>query len=469
MTMPKEHFDICIIGAGPGGYVCAIRAAQLGLRTCIVEKDQYLGGTCLNVGCIPSKALLHSTEMYHFTVHQSRAHGIETGDIRLNLHSLMKRKEAIVNSLRRGVETLVRNRRITIYRGLGTIPEAGRVNVSQGDAIDSIPCDNIVIATGSKVAELPFMPFDGHTVVSSDDAIAFESVPRRLLVVGGGAIGLELGSVWARLGSEITVVEALPNIAPTFDESISRAAARVFKKQGLRIETSAQVTGLHREQSHVVVSVQSGHQTLEFEVEKVLVAVGRVPNTANLGLRESGVGLDARGFVLTDENLQTDLPGIYAIGDTVEGPMLAHRAEEEGIAVAETIAGRDGEVNYEVIPNVIYTNPEIASVGISETEARERGFEVRIGQFPMAANGRAVTSDATEGVVKIIAHSDSDQLLGVQVFARNASEIIASAVAHMEYGGSAEDLARTIHAHPTLSEALKEAALAVDGLSIHSL
>lgn len=467
--MPEEHFDICIIGAGPGGYVCAIRAAQLGLRICIVEKDRHLGGTCLNVGCIPSKALLHSTEMYHFTVHQSRAHGIETGDIRLNLQNLMKKKEDIVNSLRRGVESLVRNRRITIFRGLGTIPAAGRVNVTLADAMQSIHCDNIVIATGSKVAELPFMPFDGQTVVSSDDAIAFDSVPRRLLVVGGGAIGLELGSVWARLGSEVTVVEALPNIAPAFDRSISRAAARIFRRQGLRIETSARVTGLHREQSHVVVSVLRGHQTLELEAEKILVAVGRVPNTANLELRELGIGVDARGFVLTDENLQTDVPGIYALGDAVEGPMLAHRAEEEGIAVAETIVGRDGEVNYQVIPNVIYTDPEIASVGISETEARERGLEVKIGQFPIAANGRAVTSDATEGVVKIIAHADSDQLLGIQVFARNASEIIASAVAHMEYGGSAEDLARTIHAHPTLSEALKEAALAVDGLSIHSL
>lgn len=467
--MPEEHFDICIIGAGPGGYVCAIRAAQLGLRVCIVEKDRHLGGTCLNVGCIPSKALLHSTEMYHFTVHQSRAHGIEAGDIRLNLQNLMKKKEDIVNSLRRGVESLVRNRRITVFRGLGTIPEAGRVNVTLADAIQSIHCDNIVIATGSKVAELPFMPFDGQTVVSSDDAIAFDRVPRRLLVVGGGAIGLELGSVWARLGSKVTVVEALPNIAPAFDKSISRAAARILRRQGLRIETSAQVTGLHREPSHVVVSVLRGHQTLELEAEKILVAVGRVPNTANLRLRELGIGLDARGFVLTDESLQTDVPGIYALGDAAEGPMLAHRAEEEGIAVAETIAGKDGEVNYQVIPNVIYTDPEIACVGISETEARERGLDVKTGQFPIAANGRAVTSDATEGVVKIIAHADSNQLLGVQVFARNASEIIASAVAHMEYGGSAEDLARTIHAHPTLSEALKEAALAVDGLSIHSL
>lgn len=467
--MPEEHFDICIIGAGPGGYVCAIRAAQLGLKTCIVEKDQYLGGTCLNVGCIPSKALLHSTEMYHFTLHQSRAHGIETGDIRLNLQNLMKKKEDVVNSLRRGIETLVKNRKITTYRGLGTIPTAGSVNVSQADAIRNVPCDNIVIATGSKVAELPVMPFDGHKVVSSDEAIAFESVPQRLLVVGGGAIGLELGSVWARLGSEVTVVEALSNIAPTFDESISRAAARVFRKQGLRIETSAQVTGLNREQSLLVVSVRRGQETFEFEADKILVAVGRVPNTANLGLKELGVGLDARGFVLTDENLQTDVPGIYALGDAVKGPMLAHRAEEEGIAVAEIIADEGGEVNYEVIPNVIYTDPEIASVGISQTEARERGLEVKIGQFPIAANGRAVTSDATDGVVKIIAHAESSQLLGVQVFSRNASEIIASAVAHMEYGGSAEDLARTIHAHPTLSEALKEAALAVNGLSIHSL
>lgn len=467
--MAENNFNLIVIGAGPGGYVCAIRAAQLGLKTAIIEKDPFLGGTCLNVGCIPSKALLHSTEMYHFTAHQSRSHGIKTGDVSIDIDSLMRRKDQVVSKLRKGVEMLVGKRDIQIFHGVGEIIESGSVNVRGPDGSQIIYSPNIVIATGSKVSELSGISIDGNRIVSSDHAIAFDRAPESLVVVGGGAIGLELGSVWARLGTKVTVVEFLSRIVPTFDEEISAMAERIFRKQGFRIETSAKVSGLEESEERINVHVARGEERFEIETEKVLIAVGRSPCTDGLGLEKVGITTNRRGFVVTDASLQSNVTGIYAIGDAVEGPMLAHKAEEEGVAVAETIAGHQGEVNYDAIPNVIYTNPEIACVGVTENSAKENGINVTTGKFPLAANGRAITSGVTDGLVKVIADTESNRILGIHIMAPNASELIASAVAHIEYGGSAEDIARTIHAHPTLSESLKEASLAVSNSSLHSL
>ena len=467
--MPEDTFDCAVIGSGPGGYVAAIRAAQLGLKTAIIEKDKFLGGTCLNVGCIPSKALLHSTEMYHFAAHESSAHGIKTGDVSMDIATLMKKKTGVVDTLRRGVETLIKKRKIAIFKGYGKLLGNGKIEIKGEKNSEEIAARNIILATGSKVAELPFLKCDGVHIVSSDDAIAFDSAPEKLIVIGGGAIGLELGSVWSRLGSEVTIVEFLPRIAATYDPDITQLAERIFKKQGMKIETSAAVTGVKINGDQSIVSVDKKGKTLEFTADKVLLSVGRVPFNEGLGLEEVGVSKDDRGRIITDESFRTNVEGIYAIGDTIEGPMLAHKAEEEGVAAAEIIAGKAGHVNYKAIPNVIYTEPEMASVGISEEDAKEQNLEVHIGKFPLAANGRAIASGTTDGMVKVIADAVTDQLLGVQVISHNASELIAAAVVHMEYCGSAEDMARTVTAHPTLSESLKEAAMAVDKASIHSL
>ncbi len=467
--MAETEFDLIVIGSGPGGYVCAIRAAQLGLKTALVEKDANLGGTCMNVGCIPSKALLHSTEIYHQTVATAKSHGIETGPVTIDLGRLMEKKDGVVNRLQKGVEALVKGRKIAIFKGFGRLTGSGAVEVKSGNDSRIIKADNIVLATGSKAAELPFLKFDGKTVVSSDQAIAFDEVPSKLVVVGGGAIGLELGSVWSRLGSEVSIVEFLPNIAPTFDPDVSKRAMHYFKKQRMSIHTSAKVTGLDKKDGRIFVQVEKKGTTSDFEADKVLVCVGRKPFNEGLGLKEAGVETTSHGFIKTEKGFRTSASGIFAIGDTTEGPMLAHKAEEEGVAVAEIISGHHGEVNYKIIPNVIYTDPEIAGVGLTETQAKDEGLAVKVGKFPFSANGRAIASDAQDGFVKVLADAKTDRVLGVQILAKNASELIAAAVAHMEYGGSAEDIARTIHAHPTLSEALKEAALAVDKASIHSL
>lgn len=467
--MPEDTFDCAVIGSGPGGYVAAIRAAQLGLKTAIIEKDKFLGGTCLNVGCIPSKALLHSTEMYHFAAHESSVHGINTGDVSMDIATLMKKKTGVVDTLRRGVETLIKKRKIAIFKGHGKLLGNGKIKIKGEKDSEEIVARNIILATGSKVAELPFLKCDGKHVVSSNDAIAFDSAPEKLIVIGGGAIGLELGSVWSRLGSEVTIVEFLPRIAATYDPDITQLAERIFKKQGMKIETAATVTGVEINGDQSIVSVDKKGKTLEFPADKVLLSVGRVPYNEGLGLEEVGVSKDDRGRIITDESFRTNVEGVYAIGDTIEGPMLAHKAEEEGIAVAEIISGKAGYVNYKAIPNVIYTEPEMASVGISEEDTKEQNLEVNVGKFPLAANGRAIASGTTDGMVKVIADAVTDRLLGVQVISHNASELIAAAVVHMEYCGSAEDMARTVTAHPTLSESLKEAAMAVDKASIHSL
>lgn len=467
--MAEESFDVVVVGAGPGGYVCAIRAAQLGLKTALVEKEKTLGGTCLNVGCIPSKALLHSSEMVHFARHGAAPLGLKLEKTSVDLPAMMKKKDETVSALVGGVGMLVKKKGAKIFQGTGRLKDSSTVEVVGAKKTETLKARHIVLATGSAPAELPFLPFDGKTVVHSTDALVFDTIPKSLAVVGGGAIGLELGSVWARLGSKVTVVEFLPHIAPTFDEDVSKLLERSLKKQGLSIELGAKVTGTKKAKGKTVLTAERDDKKLEVEADKILVAVGRVPFIEGLGLEDAGIELDERKRVKTDVGFQTNVPGIYAIGDVIAGPMLAHKAEDEGVAVAELIAGKAGHVNYDVIPNIIYTDPEVCSTGLTEKDAKDRGIEVRTGKFPFTANGRALANDATEGFIKVVADAKTDRVLGVQMIGKNTSELIAAAVAHMEYGGSAEDIARTVHAHPTLSEALKEAALAVDKRAIHSL
>ena len=465
-----SSFDLTVIGAGPGGYVAAIKGAQLGLKVALVEKDATLGGTCLNIGCIPSKALLHSTEVYH-AAHAGAKHGLTGVDkIGFDVAAMQKNKAEVVNRLCTGVKTLVEKRGITRFQGLGRLVGSGKVEIVTASGKETIESKNIIVATGSSVVELPFLKFDGDKIISSDHALSLDKVPERLVVVGAGAIGLEMGSVWARLGAKVTVVEMLPVVGgPGFDQDVSKVAERAFKKQGLDFELGVKVTGARVEKKEVVLLAEKNGKPVEFPADKILVAVGRKANTAGLGAAEAGLKLDERGRIVIDGHFATNLPGVFAIGDVVAGPMLAHKAEEEGVACVENIAGKHGHVNYDVIPGVVYTEPELASVGLTEAEATKRGLTVKVGKFNLLANGRAIASDATDGLVKIVADAKTDKLLGAQIVSKNASEMIASLVAHMEYGGSAEDIARTCHAHPTISESIKEAAMAVDKMSIHSL
>ena len=471
-----DTFDVIIIGAGPGGYVCAFRAAQLGLKVALVEKRATLGGTCLNVGCIPSKALLHSSEHLVWARQHAAEHGIRLGSVELDLAAFMKRKDEVVNKLVGGVGQLAKARQITVLNGAAEFTGANSIRVSQssGSARD-LTAPNIVIATGSAPAELPFLKFDGRTIVSSDHAIAFDAVPAKVVVVGGGAIGLELGSVWSRLGSEVTVVEFLPKIVATYDDDIVRNFTRLLQKQGLKIEVNAKVTGVElqsqnrRLEAPAKLLAEREGKRLEFPADRVLVSVGRRPFTDGLGLEKAGVALDDKKRIKVDSHLRTTTPGIWAIGDVVAGPMLAHKAEEDGVAVAEWIAGKHGHINWDLVPAIVYTSPEVASVGLGEDGARGQGRAVRIGKFNFAANGRAIAAGGTDGYVKVIADANSDQLLGAQILGHNAGELISEVVTHMEYGGSAEDLARTIHAHPTMSEAVKEAGLAVSKSALHAL
>lgn len=460
--------DLLIIGGGPAGYVCAIRAAQLGLSVALVEKHLHLGGTCLNVGCIPSKALLHSTELFHQLSHGEK-HGILAESVKIDIAKLMERKSGVVDQLRKGVRMLVEKRKIAIHSGTGSLEGEGKVKVTpkEGDPY-TLAAKNIVIATGSSPVELPFLKFDGQDIVSSTEALEFTEVPKRLVVVGGGAIGLELGCVWARLGSEVTVVEFLPTIAAGSDEDVSKLAERIFKKQGLKIDTATKVTGASKKDGAWVLEAEKKGKAVTYEADKILVAVGRKAHTEGLGLDKVGLETDERGRIPTD-HFKTKVNNIWAIGDVITGPMLAHKAEEDGVAVAEMIAGKPGHVDYDLVPNVIYTHPEIASAGLTERLAAERKLDVRVGKFNLMANGRAIAQDATEGMVKVIADAKTDRLLGVAIIAAGASEMIANAVAHMTYGGSAEDLGRTVHAHPTISESLKEAALSVDKNAIHGI
>jgi dihydrolipoamide dehydrogenase len=458
-----SSFDLIVIGAGPGGYVCAFRAAQLGLKVALIDKRPTLGGTCLNVGCIPSKALLHSSEHYAFAKTHAAAHGIKFDGVSLDLAALLKKKDDVVTKLTGGVAALAKARKITVLTGSAKFTAANTIVV--GD--QSLTAKNIVIATGSTPVELPFLKFDGTTIVSSDHAINLPTVPKRLAVIGGGAIGLELGSVWARLGAEVTVVEFLPKIAAAYDDDIVRAFTRILQKQGLKIEVGAKVTGYDTHAG--LLNAERGAEKLSFPADVVLVAVGRRPYTDGLGLEVAGINLDEKKRIAVDAHLRTNVPGIWAIGDVVAGPMLAHKAEEDGVAVAEWIAGQHGHVNWDLVPAIVYTDPEVASVGLGEDAAKAKGIAVNVGKFNFAANGRAIAADATDGFVKIIADATTDKILGAQILGHNAGELISEIVTHMEYGGSAEDLARTIHAHPTMSEAVKEAALAVSKAALHAI
>jgi len=468
--MSEVQFNLIVIGAGPGGYVAAIRAAKLGMKVACVERE-YLGGTCLNVGCIPSKALLDSSEKYHALKHQFAKHGIIAADVKLDLTQMMKRKDEVVKSLTSGVDGLFKKNKIVHLKGHATVSAAGNVEVKSADGkSQSYTASHIIIATGSAPIQIPALPFDGKNILSSTEAIAIPEIPKKIIVVGGGYIGVELGSVWNRLGSEVLVIEFMERILPVSDTETSLALQRMLEKQGIKFRFKTAATGVEMKNGKVKLSWKSGDETGVEEVDKVLVCVGRKPVTDNLGLDKLGVKMDVKGFVLVDDHYQTNIPGIYAIGDVIGGIMLAHKAEEEGVACAELLAGKAGHVNYGCCPAVVYTHPEFASVGLTEEQAKSRGGgagEVRIGKFPFLANGRAKGMDETDGFVKVIADARTDKLLGVHILAAHASDMIHEAVAVMEFSGSAEDIARIFHAHPTLPEALKEAAMAVDKRAIH--
>jgi dihydrolipoamide dehydrogenase len=463
--MPDFDYQLVVIGSGPGGYVAAIRASQLGLKTAIVEKDKTLGGTCLNVGCIPSKALLASSEHLHFAKERFALHGIITGEIKVDLGAMMKRKGEVVNKLTSGVAYLMKKNKIEVVKGVGKPLDGNTVEVTGADGTKkTLKTQNILLATGSVPIELPFLKFDGKKVISSDQGIALEKIPKKLLVIGAGAIGLELGSVWARLGAEVTVIEFLPRIAAIgFDAETSKILQRNLEKLGMKFELSTKIESAKVTDSGVELQGVQGDKKVTYAGDLVLVSVGRKPYTAGLELDKAGVKLTERGRIAVNDHWQTSVPSIYSIGDVIDGPMLAHKAHEEGVAVSEKIAGKPGHVNYNIIPGIIYTAPEAASVGLTEDEAKEKKIDVKVGKFAFTANGRAIANDTTEGFVKIIADAKTDKVLGAHIVASCASELIAETVMLMEYSGSSEDLARTIHAHPTMSEAVKEAALAVDG------
>ncbi len=463
-------FDLVVIGAGPGGYVAAIRAAQLGLKVACVEKRGALGGTCLNVGCIPSKALLDSSELYHLAQQRFGKHGIRVEGLGLDVPAMLARKDAVVKGMTGGVAGLFKKNKVEPVYGVARLDSPTTVSVTKTDGgQETLEAKHILLATGSEPIGLPFLPFDGQVVVTSTEALCFDRVPEHLLVVGGGYIGLELGSVWKRLGAKVTVVEFLPRIVPIADFEIGQALHRSLIKQGLEIQLQTKVTGakVANGRASVTAETQDG-QALTYDCDRVLVAVGRRPFADGLGLESLGVAVDKAGRVAVDHHFRTNVPGLSAIGDLIRGPMLAHKAEEEGVAVAEILAGKAGHVNYDTIPSVIYTWPEMASVGITEEQAKERGLDYRVGKFSFMANGRARAMDETEGFVKILADAQTDRLLGVHILGPRASDMIAEAVTTMEFAGSAEDIARICHAHPTLSEAVKEAAMAVDRRAIHS-
>jgi dihydrolipoamide dehydrogenase len=464
-----DSFDLVVIGAGPGGYVCAIRAAQLGLKTAIVEKRATLGGTCLNVGCIPSKALLESSEVFEVTLNSSGDHGVVVGNVGLDLEAMMTRKDRIVGELTGGVATLMKKNKVAVFTGRGELAAADKVVVHSDDGTTELGAGHVCLAMGSAAIDLPFLPVDGNRVVSSTEALSFETVPKRLVVIGAGAVGLELGSVWRRLGSRVTVIEMLPTVTPFADKQLAKALERALTDQGLEIRLSTKVTAAKVLKTKVKLTVENdkaGPETVD--CDRVLVAVGRRPVTAGAGLDEIGITLDDSGRVVVDDQLRTNLPTVWAIGDIVRGPMLAHKAEDEGMAVAERIAGLPGHVNYDAVPNVVYTDPELAMVGRTEAELKEADVPFNTGRFMFRANGRAKSLGNEVGMVKILADKVTDEILGVHMVGPRVSELIAEAAMAMEMRASAEDLARTCHAHPTLTEVVREAALAVDKRAIHS-
>ena len=469
----ETSYDVIVIGAGPGGYVAAIRAAQLGLKTACVEKRETLGGTCLNVGCIPSKALLQASEKFEEAQHGLAAFGVKTGKVELDLPTMLSHKDKTVKSNVDGVGYLFKKNKIDWLKGAGALAGNGGVTVTaSGGAKTSYKAKHIIIATGSDVMSLPGMTIDEKTIVSSTGALSLASVPQRMVVIGGGVIGLELGSVWQRLGSQVTVVEFLDRILPPMDGEVSKQMQRILAKQGIVFKLSTKVTaakpgpgGISLTLEPAQPSVAAKSETLDADV--VLVAVGRKPYTEGLGLEGVGVALDSRGRIAVDKHFQSNVPGIYAIGDCIAGPMLAHKAEDEGMALAEIIAGQAGHVNYDVIPNIVYTWPEVAAVGMTEEELKAAGIAYKVGKFPFTANGRARAMNATEGFVKILADARTDRVLGCHMVGPDTSHLIAEIAIAMEFGASSEDIARTSHGHPTLSEVVKEAALAVAGRPIH--
>ncbi|MGH7036883.1 MAG: dihydrolipoyl dehydrogenase [Stellaceae bacterium] len=462
-----DRYDVVIIGAGPGGYVAAIRAAQLGLSTACIESRSALGGTCLNIGCIPSKALLNSSERYAETTGVLAEHGIRVEGVALDLAAMMARKDKVVETLTRGVEFLFRKNKIDWLRGTGHIAAPGRVVLADADGTArEIAAGAIIVATGSESTPLPGLDIDERTILSSTGALALDRVPRRLAVIGGGYIGLELGSVWRRLGAEVTVVELLDHIVPAMDRELGRALQRVLARAGIAFKLATRVLDVRRDGAGIVLELE-GKARESLAADAVLVAVGRRPFTAGLGLEAAGVARDNSGRIVVDDGFATNVAGIYAIGDAIRGPMLAHKAEEEGAALAERLAGQHSAVDYDAIPAVVYTWPEVASVGKTEEELKAAGVAYRAGRFPFTANPRARANGDTEGFVKILAEEGSDRVLGVHIIGPDAGTLIAEAVLAKEFGASAEDIARTCHAHPTLSEAVKEAALAVAGRAIH--
>ena len=465
----SDKFQATIIGGGPGGYVCAIRLAQLGFKTACIESRGALGGTCLNVGCIPSKSLLNLSENYHKAKSFDQL-GIEVGQIKLNLEKMMKNKEKAVDVLTKGVEFLFKKNKVTYFKGTGSLNSNNQIKITDSNKKEIlINSDKIIISTGSEAQELPGTKFDEKIILSSTGALSLNSVPKKMIIVGGGYIGLEMGSVWSRLGSEVHVVEFLDHITPGMDKEISKEFMKILKKQGIKFHMETKVENIKKNTNSATVTISNkdGKQS-QIETDVVLISVGRKPNTKNLNLENIGVKLDNKKRVKVNKNFETNIQNIYAIGDVIEGPMLAHKAEEEGIAVAELIAGQSGHVNYNVIPGVIYTTPEVAAVGQTEEILKEKNVKYKVGKFSFMANSRAKAINEVEGFVKILADEMSDKVLGVHLIGPHAGELIAEMAVAMEFGASAEDIARTCHAHPTFSEAIKEAALSVDKRAIHS-
>jgi len=454
--MPNAH-DLVIIGGGPGGYIAALRAAQLGLNVGIIERETKMGGTCLRVGCIPSKAMLESSQVYYDAKNSLATHGVKATGISLDLATMLSRKDQVVTSLAGGIDGLLKKAKITRYLGTGAFTGPGQVVVKNDDETTELTAKNVIIATGSKVAHLPTVKPDGDRVGTSTEALSYTEVPNHLVVIGGGYIGLEMSSVWRRLGAKVTVVEYLDRILPGIDLEIANEAHKIFKKQGFEFILGAKVLEAKSEKKQAIVRYEGG----QISCDRVLLAVGRAPNTEGLGLETIGLQPDARGKIEIDDHFRTSVPGVYAIGDVVRGPMLAHKAEEEGVACADAVAGKYCHVNYDVIPAVVYTHPEIGTVGKTEEQLKEEGIAYNKGKFPFFANGRAKTLNDTDGFVKILAGSTDDRVLGVHIIGPRAGDLIAEAATAMEFGASSEDIFRTCHSHPTLSEAVKEAALAV--------
>jgi len=465
----SEKFQAIVIGGGPSGYVCAIRLSQLGIKTACVESRGSLGGTCLNIGCIPSKSLLNLSENFHKVKHFSNL-GIEISTVKLNLEKMMKNKDKVVTILTKGIEFLFKKNKVTHYKGTGSFKSATQVSIiDDKKKKTTIESDKIIISTGSEPISLPGVKFDEKIIVSSTGALELSKVPKKMVIVGAGYIGLEMGSVWSRLGSEVHVVEFLDHITPGMDKEISKEFMKILQKQGINFHLQTKVNSIKKNNKGALVSTTNKDgKKINFECDVVLVSVGRKPNTKNLNLDEIGIALDDKKRVKVDKNFQTNVKNIYAIGDVIAGPMLAHKAEEEGIAIAELIAGQSGHVNYNIIPGVVYTSPEVASIGKTEEQLKDLNQKYKVGKFPFMANSRAKAINETDGFVKILAEEKTDKVLGVHIIGSHAGEMIAQIAIAMEFGASSEDIARTCHAHPTFSEAIKEAALSVDKRPIHS-